>query len=572
MTRATWLTRIDSVNGAIRGAGLVVSPGQVLTCAHVVDGLDRVMVAFPELPEAESAQASVTWRGPWQRLGDPGDIALLRLDAMPTGVTACEFADLDALRPRPGWVNYLLRGRGFPRNLDANGDYVTVTSSSDRMVGNEWLQTDAAEAHLQPLARGFSGAGLYLPETGKVVGMLTDSVLDGDGGGRTGRMLPLSTIRRYWAELDDLLPLSWLDSPRCRAELRAAVANAVVATDLRAVIASALPLRCWDELRTPWEAIRFVGESVLSDDGLRKFLMALAPYLDAVPRSRLIAWAGRWRADWVLDIGRCQPPVTSIVVTLRTPTRNGKTHVEVAARPWVNGQWTAPEESATVRRSQIKQKAEQLISAQVSKIRPARLMVEFAVRADDLALPFDEWSYQEPGASRPLPLRTVPVVVSNLARLDPGGTTASARVGDRWRVLIDARATSLEPVDCCVPYGYEEFRDWLYADEKIGALAYASTPRRDWLDAALDVGVPVMLWCRGGCQEDGGEHDAHMLLLHDLVAALAAADPRALPAEVTRLRKQAMKPGASEKQYGRYLTLYWDNPARLPDPPLGGLS
>lgn len=58
-------------------------------------------------------------------------------------------------------------------------------------------------------------------------------------------------------------------------------------------------------------------------------------------------------------------------------------------------------------------------------------------------------------------------------------------------------------------------------------------------------------------------------LLSELMAALAQTDPLALPDEVARIRKQAMKPGSGDRHPGRRLTLYWENPARLPDPPVG---
>src|ERR1700722_6958111 len=235
MSGSAWQVRIDTDSGIIKGAGILVSGRHVLTCAHVVNGLERVMVAFP-LADAEPVGAEGKRLGSWGGRGDPGDLALVGLDDAFAAALPCEFADVDALSPRGRKLNYRLRALGFPRILDENGSYATVTSSSDRVLGNEWLQTDADQAHLQLLEKGFSGAGLFLPESGKVVGMLTDAVLGGDRGGTTGRMLPLSTIRRYWAELDDLLPVSWLESRACRAELRAAMTDAVVTTDLRRVI------------------------------------------------------------------------------------------------------------------------------------------------------------------------------------------------------------------------------------------------------------------------------------------------------------------------------------------------
>ena len=266
----------------------------------------------------------------------------------------------------------MLRALGFPPNLDPNGDYLTLVSSADREIGSDWLEADVDQAHLQRLNEGFSGAGLYLPESGQVVGMLTDAVIDGDRGGYIGRMLPLSAIRRYWHEIDDLLPLPWLEHRACRVELRAAVAAAAVKADLNSVFATAFPMFSrHQDLTTPWEAIRYVAESVLVDHGVRSFLVALAPHLDGAALSRLSDWARRWQPSWASEIVMSRPPVTSIVVMLRTPTRNGKTHVEVAARPLINGLWAGAEEVVMARKDRIREKAEKLISDQVSSSAPS---------------------------------------------------------------------------------------------------------------------------------------------------------------------------------------------------------
>jgi hypothetical protein len=168
-------------------------------------------------------------------------------------------------------------------------------------------------------------------------------------------------------------------------------------------------------------------------------------------------------------------------------------------------------------------------------------------------------------------MRSVPLVVWNVSRLDPSNAT-SAFVRERWQALNSGVTATVEPVDCTLPYDYEDFYSMLDANEKLGALAYASVPRRGWLDAALDTGIPVMVWCRQECRQDEA-HAAHMVLLAQLTAALAGTDPHLLPGKVATLRKEAMSPvKGGEGHYGRRLTLFWDDPARLPDPPLGSWS
>lgn len=567
MSGMGWRARINTVEGAPRGAGLLVSASQVLTCAHVVDGLTGVSVTFSGLAEADPLPAKVAWRGPWRRSGDRGDIAVVELSS-PARVEACEFSGLDTLKPFPGRTSYELRALGFPQHHDGDGIHVTLRTSGDRMLREEWLQIDVPQAHLQSLSEGFSGAGAWIPDSGRVAGVITNAVLNEDGSGFIGRMLPLSTIRRYWEGIDDLLPLSWLE-PQPRQELRAAVSGAAVTADLGRVFKMAFPtfLRSPD-FQTPWAAIRYVGECVPGDDRLRLFLSKLMAYLDSSARSRLTDWARRWLPEAVDEFRRTEAPVTSIVIMLRTPTRNGRTHVELTAGPLIDGLWAAKPYKLTVRRDQIQAKAEKVVTSQVSQLPSPDWMIEFAVRPGEMSLPFEEWQFREPGASWSRPMRSVPVVVWDVARLDPRNF-ASHRVRQRWRTLRGRGKTMLAAVHCQLPYDFEEFRNWLDADTELCALAYAISPKREWLEAALDIGIPVMVWSRRDCPASGEAHDAHEMFLRQISTALSAADPDKLPAEVMRLRKEARSPvSGNEHHHGRHLTLYWDDPARLPDPPL----
>jgi hypothetical protein len=562
-----WRARIETAEGTPCGAGLLVSASQVLTCAHVVDGLTWVRVAFPGVAGADQLPAKVAWRGPWRRTGDRGDLALIEL-ASSAPLQACEFSRPDVLRPRPGRTSHELRALGFPRHHGHDGIHVTLRTSDDRLLREEWLQIDVEQAHLQSLSKGFSGAGAWIPESGQVAGVITDAVLNDDGSGFIGRMLPLTTIRRYWEGVDDLLPLSWLE-PRPRQELRAAVDGATVTTRPGEVFKMAFPkfLRAPD-FETPWAAIRYVGECVSGDDRMWIFLSKLIPYLDGSARFRLTDWARRWLPAAVDELQQAKAPVTSIVIMLRTPTRNGKTHVELTARSIVNRSWTGAPYKIMVRRDQIQAKTEKVITSQVNQLRGPDWMIEFAVRPDEMSLPFEQWQFREPGASLPRPMRSVPVIVWHVARLDPGNF-ASYRVRQRWQILRARGETTVTTVSCHLTHDFEEFRNWLDADDALCALAYAVSPRREWLEAALDTGIPVMVWPRRSCTGSGEAHDTHETFLSQITAALSASDPDRLPVEVMRLRKQARSPvSGNEHHYGWNLTLFWDDPTRLPDPPL----
>ncbi len=477
-----WRARIDRIDGidgksdAIRGAGLLVSPRQVLTCAHVVDGLDHVHVAFPGVAGGAGVPGTVRRLTQWREQGDRGDVALVELDdPAPAGAEPCTFAPPDALQPRPGSAQYELGALGFPPNLDGNGDYVKLSSSGYRDLGNEWLQADVDAAHLQRLNEGFSGAGLYIADSGLVVGMMTDAVLEDERGGYIGRMLPLTTVRRYWEGVDDLLPLSWMEYA-ARAALRAAVSGALVTADMNAVFAAAFPMvGPLENLTTPWAAIRYAAESGTGDQELRlrAFLCKLMYFLDGVARSRLASWAHAHAPAWAEEIEHAHAPVTSIVITLATPTKNGKTHVEITARPLVDGVWVAEGEKKIARRDQVRTQTERLITSQISKLKFPDFGLEFAVRKNEFGLPYDEWEYREPGASHPRPTRSVPLIVRDVQRMNPGtgNIFLTDRVRKRWQALRGGASDRIEPVKCPDPYDYEGFRDLLDADQKIGAVA-----------------------------------------------------------------------------------------------------
>jgi len=188
---------------------------------------------------------------------------------------------------------------------------------------------------------------------------------------------------------------------------------------------------------------------------------------------------------------------------------------------------------------------------------PERLMSE----------PYEEWQIHEPGAASPRPMRTVPVVVRHLDRLEP--LLASYLAGRRWATVRARGETRPERVECGLPYGYEEFHDWLDADDQLCALAYAATPPTDWLSAALDTGVPIMLWRRHACADGSHAHCAPEKFLDRLLDAVATLDPARLPVEVMRLRKEARSPHKGDAEHcGHGLTLFWDGGEGKPDPPL----
>ncbi|MEU5952838.1 trypsin-like peptidase domain-containing protein [Streptomyces sp. NPDC047525] len=561
-----WRARIGTAEGSPRGAGVLVDSTRLITCAHVVHGLAEVSVTLPGVTGA--LPATVAWSGDWKRVGDLGDVAVVELRE-PLPVPACAFAPFDTLLPRMGKAAHELRALGFPRGHEEDGIHVTLRTSADRLLRQEWLEIDVEQAHLARLDEGFSGSAVYDPATGMVVGMVTDAVLDGDHEGYLGRMLPLDTIRRHWEGLDDLLPLDWLpDEPR--RELRALLEGVRPGVGPELIVQRAFPTfrRPLPAFTSLWSAVRYVGEDMAGEDRLLRLLTELMTHVPGAARHHIDAWMRRRLPQYAARAAHAPPaaptPVGSVMVRLEPLTRGAS--LEMSVSTVIDGVQVARAGPVRVRRDQVRAKVEGCLAEQVSRVHDFDWMLEFVVPEGLMSEPFEEWDIREPGAPRPRPMRTVPVVVRHMDRLKP--LTVSRLTRNRWQTVRARGETRPEPVECALPYGYEEFRDWLDADDEVCALAYAATPVPDWLSAALDTGVPIMLWRRHEC---GGGHAtcAPEKFLAQLAEAVGALDPDRLPIEVMKLRKEARSPNKGGADHcGHRLTLFWDDPERRPDPPL----
>ncbi|WP_069174214.1 nSTAND1 domain-containing NTPase [Streptomyces griseus] len=167
------------------GAGFLVAPDVVCTCAHVVaDALglprdtgnapeDVVRVEFPLLRDDEGripavGATVVSWQ-PTREEDDSGDVALLRLHQPVAGARPVPLVDGTAV-----W-GHEFRAYGFP----AGGDHGAWASGSLRGVqGSGWLQMDAGPGGV-PIQPGFSGSAVWDDAQGGVIGM---TVAAGRGG------------------------------------------------------------------------------------------------------------------------------------------------------------------------------------------------------------------------------------------------------------------------------------------------------------------------------------------------------------------------------------------------------
>ncbi|MEV5317434.1 serine protease [Streptomyces sp. NPDC052687] len=191
----SWAVRIRGADGKIMGAGVLLSPDRVLTCAHVVEqAADRITAEFvaaagPGNGAVPAAEAHVEALVPNVVDADgefSGDLALLRL-----------------ARPRPKEAPTRLhrlsasdrqvRMYGFPAGYDG-GVWFRATAVGG--TGRDGLVQLAPATPGEVATRGCSGAGVVDILTGEVIGIILNRKVDRNGN-RFSYMSPAETIVRY---------------------------------------------------------------------------------------------------------------------------------------------------------------------------------------------------------------------------------------------------------------------------------------------------------------------------------------------------------------------------------------
>jgi WD40 repeat protein len=187
--------RIFDASGDVVGAGFVIGPGQIATCAHVVTAAlggspedavaptGRVSVDLPLLASPHASDAVVrTWH-PIDRTTGVGDVAILELSAEPP--VAARVPPLH--RPDRPW-GHRFRVLGFPAGMQ---DGVWSAGELRDRQGTRWLQLQS-DPHSPPVAQGFSGAPVWDEEVEAVVGMTVASDVRPDS--TTAYLLPIEDV------------------------------------------------------------------------------------------------------------------------------------------------------------------------------------------------------------------------------------------------------------------------------------------------------------------------------------------------------------------------------------------
>ncbi|WP_040905054.1 trypsin-like peptidase domain-containing protein [Streptomyces griseoflavus] len=170
------VVRVKGGNDTIAGAGVLVTPDRVLTCAHVVsDALERdrdievsvgttVLVDFP-LADGVGRRHFTAKVEQWvpEEPKHCGDVAVLRLrDAVP-GTCPLPMADPDELSRRP------VRVVGFP---DGELGMVWHRGELSGKSSGDWIQLSRADTRTAHVTGGYSGSPVWDEQRGAAVGIV----------------------------------------------------------------------------------------------------------------------------------------------------------------------------------------------------------------------------------------------------------------------------------------------------------------------------------------------------------------------------------------------------------------
>jgi V8-like Glu-specific endopeptidase len=201
------IVRIYSNNGKVVGAGFLVSPKRILTCAHVVadalaiarDTIDmpnaEVSLDFPIVASKQFFKARVVF---WRPV-NPGefaeDIAGLELENSPL-----EAAQPALLVTSEDLWGHPFRVLGFPK--DKPDGRWAADGELRGEIANGWVQLQGVTQQGYALEPGFSGAPIWDEKLEGVVGMAVSADLTRPES-KTGFMISTRMLVTEWSELSE---------------------------------------------------------------------------------------------------------------------------------------------------------------------------------------------------------------------------------------------------------------------------------------------------------------------------------------------------------------------------------
>lgn len=545
MSDAAWHARISCGNET--GAGFLVTPRRVVTCAHVVrfSGTAEVTVTFPNSREIGPLPATVAIRGAWSGgAADPGDLAVLELDRE-VPLRPAEFAppDSELGDPAPTLVAY-----GFPKRYD-EGMQARYEAVPGALISGEWRQLEAVTAHGQPLVAGFSGAAVTLRD-GRVVGMV--AAVAGERDVRVGRMLPTQVMARYWPELGERVPTPD-HHPDAVRRLYTLVGRAV-----------AVGLEC-DPDRLYVDAVGPFGPP-LPEGGFTS-LGAAAGYVQwEVPGAEAVS-----RFTDRLQELLAAPPVRAAAAPAWSPilveidhSGAGADQVTVEVSAYRDGQRRLVG-SGRLPRGAVRAYVQARIDEAFTQLSPdAKELITFVLPREWLNEPVAQW---ECGEDDSTPLGCAyPLVVVDRSRHRSG--RLRHQLAKKWQRL-DARPDArLHRVECGALERPPSLRKRL-RDDEAGLAGYAFPPAtaRAHFEVGLNTPVPVLLWSRTGCADV--QHDgpcSGSAFLEQLAASVVDVPPAELPCHVMGLREAADADDDPDRHWAKDVQLLWDDPRCFPAP------
>jgi S1-C subfamily serine protease len=189
-------TLIAPVSVGGLGSGVLISPTQVFTAAHVVQAADRIEVAFPS---GERIAARVTSSRPMQ------DVALLELARAPTGVSPARVGDSDSVEVGE---EVFVVGAPFGVSHTLTVGHISAKRTAPGMFGGmgtmDLLQTDAA------VNQGNSGGPMFNLR-GEVIGIVSYIITQSGGFQGLGFAVTSNLARAvlleeptFWAGIESL--------------------------------------------------------------------------------------------------------------------------------------------------------------------------------------------------------------------------------------------------------------------------------------------------------------------------------------------------------------------------------